>query len=235
MPTPHAVLPPQTSRPNPARADQGTPVVVSRGEVLTTPQLAYRSAVAARNELRYQISELNSRRYPIADRLRQHNATGADLAGLEKRITIIDDQIAVVEKQLAAADGEVAKAAAVPGSVEPSSSNPFDRISNRDREFVLTAMFILVVLFPISLALARRLWRRGTAAVANIPRDLSERFSRLEQSMESVAIEVERIGEGQRFMTNVLVDSVSERALGPGTMEALAVKQRELAEPLRRE
>jgi hypothetical protein len=36
--------------------------------------------------------------------------------------------------------------------------------------------------------------------------ELSDRFRNLEQSLDAVAIEVERIGEGQRFMTNLLVD-----------------------------
>jgi hypothetical protein len=36
--------------------------------------------------------------------------------------------------------------------------------------------------------------------------ELTDRFRNLEQSIDAVAIEVERIGEGQRFMTNLLVD-----------------------------
>jgi hypothetical protein len=35
---------------------------------------------------------------------------------------------------------------------------------------------------------------------------LTDRFRNLEQSIDAVAIEVERIGEGQRYMTNLLVD-----------------------------
>jgi hypothetical protein len=36
--------------------------------------------------------------------------------------------------------------------------------------------------------------------------ELTDRFRNLEQSLDAVAIEVERIGEGQRLMTDLLVD-----------------------------
>jgi hypothetical protein len=39
-----------------------------------------------------------------------------------------------------------------------------------------------------------------------LPPALDERMQRLEQSMESIAIEVERISEGQRFTTKLLTD-----------------------------
>ena len=36
---------------------------------------------------------------------------------------------------------------------------------------------------------------------------LTERMTRLEQAVESVAVEMERVGEGQRFLTRVLGDA----------------------------
>lgn len=46
------------------------------------------------------------------------------------------------------------------------------------------------------------------------PDDLAGRFRNLEQSIDAVAIEVERIGEGQRAMTNLLVDRDATPAPG---------------------
>lgn len=62
-----------------------------------------------------------------------------------------------------------------------------------------------IVLFPLARAWARRIEHRG-APPAAIPADVTERLERIERAVESVAIEVERISEGQRFVTRVLAD-----------------------------
>ena len=42
------------------------------------------------------------------------------------------------------------------------------------------------------------------------PDDFTDRLKNLEQSVDAVAIEIERIGEGQRFMTRVLGDRAAQ-------------------------
>ena len=64
---------------------------------------------------------------------------------------------------------------------------------------------LTTVLFPLVRAWSRRIENRG-AAPTEIPADISARLERIERAMESVAIEVERISEGQRFVTKVLAD-----------------------------
>lgn len=61
------------------------------------------------------------------------------------------------------------------------------------------------VLFPLARAWARRIEGRGAPPPA-LPRDAAERLERIERAVESVAVEVERISEGQRFVTRVLAD-----------------------------
>jgi hypothetical protein len=84
-------------------------------------------------------------------------------------------------------------------------------------------MFIVVVLLPISLAFARRIWRRGGAVIAALPADVMGRLTRLDQAVDSIAVEVERIGEGQRFMTRLFADK--------GTPEALPAASQQRAAP----
>lgn len=62
-----------------------------------------------------------------------------------------------------------------------------------------------IVLFPLMRAWARRIEGRG-AAPASLPAEVSARLERIERAVESVAVEVERISEGQRFVTKVLAD-----------------------------
>ena len=61
---------------------------------------------------------------------------------------------------------------------------------------------------PIAKAFARRMDQR--TAEPRVPPEVMARLERMEQAIDSVAIEVERISEGQRFTTKLL----SERAGG---------------------
>jgi hypothetical protein len=68
------------------------------------------------------------------------------------------------------------------------------------------AAIIITIGFPIARAIARRMDRQ--ALNAGTPPEVIARLERMEQAIDSVAIEVERISEGQRFTTKLL----SERA-----------------------
>lgn len=71
--------------------------------------------------------------------------------------------------------------------------------------FVLAAATVLV--FPLIVAFAIRLIRRSAPpAPAPQLRDSPERLERLEQAVDTIALEVERISEGQRFLTKLLTD-----------------------------
>ena len=57
--------------------------------------------------------------------------------------------------------------------------------------------------------IANLIFPRGSRGVADrlVMSDVSdERFSRLEQAVEAIAVEVERISEGQRFTTKLLAE-----------------------------
>jgi hypothetical protein len=69
------------------------------------------------------------------------------------------------------------------------------------------SMPIIAIGFPIARAYARRL-ERETGRPAS-PADVTARLQRMEQAIDSIAVEVERISEGQRFTTKLL----SERSM----------------------
>ncbi len=62
----------------------------------------------------------------------------------------------------------------------------------------------IAVGIPIARAWARRMDRKGQAAP--VAQDLAPRLDRIEQAVEAVAIEVERVSEGQRYTTKVLAE-----------------------------
>ncbi|MCC6930840.1 MAG: hypothetical protein IT359_17755 [Gemmatimonadaceae bacterium] len=59
--------------------------------------------------------------------------------------------------------------------------------------------------------------------------DTSQRLDRIEQAIEAMAVEVERISEGQRFVTKLL----SERAKEPASLGAGAASGVAAGEPRR--
>jgi hypothetical protein len=175
------------------------------------PTAMLKAAEAARRELGNQLDNLQDRRNNLSERLQEPLVRGADRGGLEARIAEIDARISAVDKQIAAADAEVAKAAGVPGAyVEPP---PLQRSGPPEEAFVLGGVFFVVVLFPISIAFARRIWRRGVVTVSALPQEVMERLTRLDQAVDSIAVEVERIGEGQRFMTRLFTNKGAPDAL----------------------
>jgi hypothetical protein len=69
-------------------------------------------------------------------------------------------------------------------------------------------LLLLIVGFPISRAIAR--WIDRKSAAPHIPVEVSRRMEHLEETLDSVALSVERISEGQRFTTRVLASEQRE-------------------------
>ena len=70
-----------------------------------------------------------------------------------------------------------------------------------------------LVLFPIARAFARRVDRGGSGQ--KIPSEVTQRLERMEHAIDSIALEVERISEGQRFATRLLADRPGQQELAP--------------------
>jgi len=178
----------------------------------------YQGMVAQRRELRNQLDRLEDQRQDQSNALRSENITTADRAGMEARLKETDARISSVEAQLAQADLAVAKAAAIPGAiVEPP---PVIREGPPDEVILIPIVFIMFVLGPLAIAYARRIWKRGATVIAPVPREVHDRLDQMAQAVESIAIETERIGEGQRFLTRVMSE---QNRLGGGAAQPIPV------------
>ena len=69
-----------------------------------------------------------------------------------------------------------------------------------------------VIGVPIARAFARRVENEGKRDSVT-PSDTTARLERMEQAIDSIAIEVERIAEGQRFTTKLLSERKSPEKL----------------------
>ena len=219
------ISPPQAGTPQPGVP---TPVVVQVPGI-SSPKAIYDALRNSRREIVNQIDDVEGSRREIASQLREPGLTDADKAGLQQRLATLDQRLVSLDLQRSEADAAVAKQAAIPGSIVPDTPRPSS--GPPEEVFVLTGIFFFVVLFPLTVAYARRIWRRG--APAALPQEIYDRFTRVEQSLDTIAIEVERVGEGQRFLTRMQAEQ-AERALGAGAAERVDAGLREKAREARK-
>jgi hypothetical protein len=63
---------------------------------------------------------------------------------------------------------------------------------------------ITAIGWPLARAYAKRMEQGGDTG--RIPVEVTSRLERMEQAIDSIAVEVERISEGQRFTTKLLAE-----------------------------
>ena len=161
---------------------------------------------ARRSELSDQLESATSRRRSLAEQVRR--ADGVNKAGLESRLATLDQRIVRLEGELDQVGQQLAspQAAAFVAQTRPPMNFEPPRFSNVDPEPIIIC-FILFVLSPLALSISRLIWKRGSRASLQTPAlhpDSGERLERIEQGMDAIAIEVERVSEGQRFVTRLL-------------------------------
>ena len=69
---------------------------------------------------------------------------------------------------------------------------------------------VMVIGLPLVILYARKVWNRDSSSMQSSPMN-DHRLERIEQAIDAMAVEVERIAEGQRFVTKLLSDRGQER------------------------
>ena len=78
---------------------------------------------------------------------------------------------------------------------------------------MITGVMFVATIALISAIVVRLMDRRGTGDPKRVER-LEERMARLEGTVESMSSEMERLSEGQRFMTKLLSDRAASTQRG---------------------
>ncbi len=219
MPTPAL---PQTPAPAPPVAistgagNLTLPLDVGRAMTLEDVQLLQNR----RSELSRQLTSATGRRSDVVREIGR-NVNGRD--GLEARLKVLDERIVQLEKDISQ-NGQLL-AQAPPNLVEETSPVPsFPSSSGSVNLTAVSIVFTVMVLFPVAFAWARRTLRRPYPVAPALPAETIDRIARIENAVDSIAVEVERISEGQRFITKVMGES---RQLGAGAAEPIVVRQGE--------
>ena len=172
---------------------------------------------AQREALSGQIINVRDRRNSIARSYER--ASGANRAGLEQQLRVLDDRILQLEQDLAES-GRALYQSNVVSTSTGMVPRPFGNIS--PGQFTgISIIFILFVLGPLAASFGRLMWRRSTKpAMPPGWYDASQRLERLEQAVDTIAVEVERVSEGQRFMTKIMTQNAAAATNANGASAA---------------
>lgn len=190
---------------------QAPPAPPAPGITVVTPQTLagppataqeVRALKAQRSELSDQLNSATGRRREIARQLQ--SATGADKAGLEQRLGVLDARISRLETSIDEVGQQLASAPVALVAQDEPVHNLRPTVSMNAVPILI--VFTIFVLCPVAIAFARSLWKRGSQPRAVADRDTTARLERMEQAMDAIAIEIERVSEGQRFVTRLMAE-----------------------------
>ena len=137
------------------------------------------------------------------------------LSGLEGRRIDAEEALQRMEDQLAgvgeqqALGTEVGTPAVFPMPFDPNLA------AERSNSMIIWVSAIVCIGMPIAIAIARSIWKRTTARI--LPSANAEdgrRLERVEQAVDAIAIEMERMSEGQRYVTKLLAERAEPVAVG---------------------
>src|ERR1043166_2627951 len=152
------------------------------------------------------MEEVQDRRNELAQQLEQ--TTGPSRAGIEARISGLDQRLQLIDNDLTQVGKDLA--ASAPGSlVEPHFKYVYQGYGEDDMWGAgfggAAIMFAIFLPFIIRNRLRRR--RDKTQPVTPFPASADPRIDRMEQAIDTIAVEIERVSENQRFMTRLLTET----------------------------
>ncbi len=214
-PTPQAAPQPATATPAPAPS----PFEYQVGH--PTRPVTQREIQVIRNqreEMSNQLQSAQNRRERLINEIR--TAPNGTEQGLLQQLQVLNDRIVRIERDIEVS-GATLRSGQVPVEITivPPPSIP---TSDGVERGAAVSVFVVVVVSAVYAV--RRFARRGRRASQSYSAPRDDRMERLEQAVDAIAIEVERVGEAQRFQTKLLSEA--------NIMPALNVAQR-AAEPIR--
>jgi hypothetical protein len=173
-----------------------------------------RALLTRREALSDQLTSVSERRHELSMEL-QGTADGAARSGLQDRIRLLDQRLLQLETDLATTGRELS--AAAPEMVATTEVGMSQSGGGHFEEGMAVGGVSVLLACATLYFFARRRWKRSLRAVPAGTSADSGRLERLEHGMEAIAIEIERVSEGQRFVTRLLSESQPPRsAAGDG-------------------
>lgn len=201
--------PPQQPQPTPPPGPQVFVTVPSGDQAVTLAAPRTGRDIAAlkarREELSNQLQSVDGRRSKLMSQLKQTSDPTA-VKGLESRLELLDARQLQLESDLAQTGQLLSSASA--GALASTAVPAFYGVLSGNQVMGLSVLSIIFVLFPLAVGIGRAIFKRSNkpAIPPQVLTETAQRLERLESSVDAIAIEIERISEGQRFVTKLLSD-----------------------------
>jgi hypothetical protein len=164
------------------------------------------------NELSQELAGLKAEREVLDERI--DGSQGEGQLKLTQQRSQLDARITTTEMQLQSAKAQLAARVGVSSELVNSTGHvvvppPYTPRHGADPDLVvgLSFAFLMMVGLPLAIGYARRIWRGGAKPKETpAPAESLQRFERLEQAVDAIAIEIERVAEGQRFVTKIMAE-----------------------------
>lgn len=199
----------------PAPAPGITAVVGADGRVILEglPQTAQEvhGLHARRDLLRDQLVRATNRREELVAQMNVGMSDDVRL-GMQQRLTLLDQRILEIERDQATTEQLLSNAP--PELLAMTESRPSSGGASEDEVFAWSLFaFGLGVFIAVAIGRWRRRRARRRGGATPIPAVQDRRLDQLTQAVDAIAEEVERIGEGQRFVTQLLSERRPAAAL----------------------
>lgn len=217
---------PQAPTPPPA------PVIVIPGAngtqsiTIPTPRTAadLDALRSRREELSNQLVSVDSRRSKLINQLK-NTGDPTVTKGLLDRLALLDARQLQLESDIQTTGQQLTSASA--GLIATTSSGPTLAGFGSGQMLALSIVFTVCVLGPLAIGFARTLWKRANtpAPPPMVFNEMAQRLERVEGAVDTIALEIERISEGQRFVTKLLSESQPAPMLSAGQRSADPVRR----------
>ena len=204
---------PQSPQPAVVRIEAGPTTAAQTIQIPQSPQEIVGLRVR-RAELADQLDRAMDRRSEITGEWER--APAAERVMLEQVMTAIDGRIVQLNADIAATEraltGARPELLAVLAQREDAARAEREAIRDGGREERMAVLLAFVLVFMLGWTFFKGLWRRTPPSHA-VSIESAGRLERIEQAVEAMAIEIERVSEGQRFVTKLLSEAKAAPAL----------------------
>jgi hypothetical protein len=172
-----------------------------------------------------QLTSAQNRRERILNELR--TAPAGTEQGLREQYQVLSDRIVAIETDIEAS-GRTLRSGQVPVGtviVPPRSFSTGRNSDDLERGFALGGFILVATLAVMAVRRWGRRRRRGETTTSSTMHD--ERMERLEQAVDAIALEIERVGESQRYQAKLLAEANMMPAMGGASRSAEPVRARE--------
>jgi hypothetical protein len=176
-----------------------------------------------RSEMSNQLTSAQGRREELLEDIR--TAPPGTEQGLRDQYQVLSDRIVAIETDIEAS-GRVLRTGQVPAGitlVPPRSFAASNQTDNAERGAAL-ALTILIPIGAIYMLRAFRRRRRGGRREVEVNTEHESRFDRLEQAVDAIALEIERVGEAQRYQAKLLSEANMMPAMGVAQKEPVRAR-----------